>query len=377
MQTRFGGAAAFHIFVSAAGLVFERAEASTPLQAKPWRADAAAELLPEALTTSSHVKSASAAAPLAFAELDLNGDGVVSPSEFQAATSTGQLPRVAAGRQKLGSPQLIRGESHASATVSAAFAPAKATSVADHRPGKTARGTGDPPSTAKEVGTGAAPAAEEELPEDLHGSKVCRCVAPEFPERAYAGGGRTATITLDGKTVDVKYPDDIGSYCKAWDDGKYPGSCEEPSQIPGMHKGWCAARWCYVDPCECGLEPPPYYSYLHPRGSSSNSFYLPGATYKNRSLYYSYVACGTKDEFAKDDTVYGCADLTEEVCKLRPQCGWTGKLCLIKELFDLCKEPDTRSSAMRCTAGSTAWRRFLYALLAAGVAVSASSRSLT
>jgi hypothetical protein len=85
---------------------------------------------------------------------------------------------------------------------------------------------------------------------------------------------------VDGKTV--KYPADLGSHCEAWDEHVTPG-------CPGA--SWCSEKWCYVDPCNCNIDPLP-----------KQSDYLGDAEYQGHSIYFSYVTCGGTDSYSDSST---------------------------------------------------------------------------
>merc|ERR1719305_890099 len=80
----------------------------------------------------------------------------------------------------------------------------------------------------------------------------------------------------------VAYPSDLGTKCDSWDDDRYTNACEDGGE-PGKGNGWCAQKWCYVDPCNCeGVTP-------------KKSSYVLDASYKGNPLYYSYETCGSDD----------------------------------------------------------------------------------
>ena len=105
------------------------------------------------------------------------------------------------------------------------------------------------------------------------GSYSCPCIG-------IASLAGTVDLTID--KYSVSYPVDLGSYCSAWDDGLFPNACKHADESPGMGKGWCAEKWCYVDPCNCDVnELPGRASYIH------------GAKYQGRDVFYSYETCGS------------------------------------------------------------------------------------
>lgn len=99
-------------------------------------------------------------------------------------------------------------------------------------------------------------------------------------------------VNLSGDSL-VPYPADLGSRCEAWDDGRYPGSCQEGGQ-PGLGQEWCGQPWCFVDACNCHLD-------VLPKVSG----YLPGAQFRGRPVYYSYSTCGGKDYFTQNMKSWG------------------------------------------------------------------------
>mmetsp|Transcript_73776 Transcript_73776/g.130303 ORF Transcript_73776/g.130303 Transcript_73776/m.130303 type:complete len:522 (+) Transcript_73776:60-1625(+) len=105
------------------------------------------------------------------------------------------------------------------------------------------------------------------------GNAACPCIGFDNVQ------GETL-IFMGGKFVN--YPGDLGSRCEAWDDGWEPDSCMA-GQLPGKGNGWCAQKWCYVDPRNCQLDTFP-----------SMSHYVPTARYKNMPLFWSYDTCGSK-----------------------------------------------------------------------------------
>merc|ERR1740138_164620 len=83
---------------------------------------------------------------------------------------------------------------------------------------------------------------------------------------------------------------DVGAQCEAWDNGRFKDACENSAQVPGQGNGWCAQRWCWVDPCNCDLPEPAIKSESFHYGKS-----------QGRPMYYSYATCGSEDlGFVKD-----------------------------------------------------------------------------
>lgn len=101
-----------------------------------------------------------------------------------------------------------------------------------------------------------------------YGSDACQCVGVE-------NLNANTTVSIDGADVADIYPASLGSSCQAWDEGKYPGSCDTASP-----EDWCSQPWCYVDVEKCVVDSGPF-----------ESAYLPNGGYHGGSLYYSYVTC--------------------------------------------------------------------------------------
>lgn len=104
-------------------------------------------------------------------------------------------------------------------------------------------------------------------PEPQFGMEGCRCVGLT---------GITGTIMLTIKGESVKFPLDVGSSCKAWDDEHVP-ECKGDAAKPA----YCTRKWCNVDPCSCDL-------------GMLRSFFQ-GAMYQGRPLFISYRTCGETD----------------------------------------------------------------------------------
>jgi hypothetical protein len=139
-----------------------------------------------------------------------------------------------------------------------------------------------------------------------------------------AGGPATGQLSkLHFPQKVTKYPADTGGTCDAWDNGRHP-ACkdEDPSKRPE----WCENKWCYVDPCSCDLDVPPKVS-----------FYVPGATFQNIPIYYSYSTCGSNDTWTAKYHKDACVNQkSATACGKLDKCHWTGKNCLGKELVGHC-----------------------------------------
>merc|ERR1719183_3478666 len=77
------------------------------------------------------------------------------------------------------------------------------------------------------------------------------------------------------------YPRNFGTSCEAWDNGRYPGFCTSDGK-PGKGKGFCAEKWCYIDPCTCENGEPMRADY-----------WLRYSKFKGKPLFYSYKTCGS------------------------------------------------------------------------------------
>eukprot|EP00746_Dinoflagellata_sp_MGD_P165381 gnl/MRDRNA2_/MRDRNA2_94606_c0_seq1.p1 gnl/MRDRNA2_/MRDRNA2_94606_c0~~gnl/MRDRNA2_/MRDRNA2_94606_c0_seq1.p1 ORF type:complete len:1140 (+),score=216.23 gnl/MRDRNA2_/MRDRNA2_94606_c0_seq1:110-3529(+) len=151
-----------------------------------------------------------------------------------------------------------------------------------------------------------------------YGDPACSCVGIDNVE-----GKRM--VRLDERTT-AAYPVDLGASCQAWDDGRSLLGCMS-GQDPGKGKGWCAQKWCYVDPCKCDISTLP-----------KTSLYLPGATYQGKPIYYSYATCGAKDMFTVNRKEACVNQMTEAACDAFPKCGWHEGRCMGKELIGTCQK---------------------------------------
>lgn len=115
-----------------------------------------------------------------------------------------------------------------------------------------------------------------------YGDTKCPCIGFDNID-----GETMAEVNVGhGRKVQVSYPADLGARCENWDDNRYPG-CRE-GEFPGPGKGFCAQSWCYVDPCQCGIDVLPKLSA-----------FTPDATYRGKPLFWSYESCGGSDMFTK------------------------------------------------------------------------------
>jgi len=108
------------------------------------------------------------------------------------------------------------------------------------------------------------------------------------------------TVVVNG-TLKVEYPADLGAHCATWDNGLEPVSCQD-GQDPGEGNGWCAQKWCFVDPCNCNIP-------VKPKTSS----YLPDGTYQGKPIFYSYATCSGVDTW-NDDQAVPMTEAEESLC---------------------------------------------------------------
>lgn len=184
--------------------------------------------------------------------------------------------------------------------------------------------------------------------EKEYGKDGCHCIGIDEQD------GKTMVKAGD-KTM--PYPADVGASCSAWDEHRHP-DCTGP-EAPS----WCKEKWCYVDPCTCGLKTPP-----------QESVYLPESTFQGRPIYYSYTACGSTDHFTETQGSTACTlhkdskscndDNNERWCE------WESarKVCLGKELTAVCGEVGGSGGFAKSGAGPS--RARAAALAAAGCSAS-------
>lgn len=132
-------------------------------------------------------------------------------------------------------------------------------------------------------------------------------------------------VRLNNVTT-AAYPEDVGASCQAWDNGRNFLGCM-PGQDPGKDKGWCAQKWCYVDPCNCHIPVTP-----------KTSPYLPGATFQGKHIFYSYATCGGTDTFTASRKEACVNQETEKDCSGLSKCSWHDGKCMGEELVGVCKK---------------------------------------
>merc|ERR1711879_630415 len=69
------------------------------------------------------------------------------------------------------------------------------------------------------------------------GNEDCSCVQLPDDVLRKEVAGFTGEVNADG----------FGATCDAWYNGRYE-KCDNRTDGPGLHKGLCQERWCYVDP---------------------------------------------------------------------------------------------------------------------------------
>jgi len=112
------------------------------------------------------------------------------------------------------------------------------------------------------------------LEADPTGNAQCPCVNVDLSSKTVPGGLK---VTIQG--TNVVYPTGLGSACRDWDAGRYPGACTT------RNEPWCAQKWCYVDPCNCNI------AGALPKMAT----YLTDVQRNGKPLYLSYATCGSSD----------------------------------------------------------------------------------
>jgi len=158
-------------------------------------------------------------------------------------------------------------------------------------------------------------ACNTERTSPLLGTEGCRCIG-------IANQPGETMVKIGGEMK--PYPADTGASCQAWDETRHPACLA--SEPPG----WCAQSWCYVDPCECGLE-------TSPKVSS----YLPDAKVEGKRVYYSYATCDSLDMWTEEHHEAACVNQqSEDACGEMEKCAWTGTKCLGREAAGDCMTPE-------------------------------------
>eukprot|EP00929_Paragymnodinium_shiwhaense_P013382 TRINITY_DN121243_c0_g1_i1.p1 TRINITY_DN121243_c0_g1~~TRINITY_DN121243_c0_g1_i1.p1 ORF type:complete len:2145 (-),score=544.07 TRINITY_DN121243_c0_g1_i1:84-6518(-) len=146
---------------------------------------------------------------------------------------------------------------------------------ADDSGGADATGTEAQPSTAN---SGLWSQTGENPAQGGAGKDACPCVG------LAAKGTLETGIKVAGSSSFVKYPIEVGSGCKAWDQSYHPDCKHEDV---AKRPAWCPQAWCFVDPCNCNLT-----------DAYRRSTIFPGATYQGKALAYSYTTCDAPDLLA-------------------------------------------------------------------------------
>jgi len=77
------------------------------------------------------------------------------------------------------------------------------------------------------------------------GESNCPCMSINVGDRQK----ENSTLVTIGVKV-VPYPVGLtAGTCDSWDEGRYPGACDNRDA-----PSWCEKKWCYVDPCNCDTE---------------------------------------------------------------------------------------------------------------------------
>lgn len=155
----------------------------------------------------------------------------------------------------------------------------------------------------------------------IYGDTLCPCIG-----LAHTKGETTADC---GGGTTIQYPTEFGSSCQTWDASRHP-DCETGTDSnftsDGESPAWCSQPWCFVDPCKCNIPDMPQVSTC-----------LPGSTYQDHPVYYSYSTCGGKDEWTGDMHAEACVNqYTQGDCMVREKCAWDGLQCYGKEIKQHC-----------------------------------------
>ena len=139
-------------------------------------------------------------------------------------------------------------------------------------------------------------------------------------------------------------PLDVGTKCEAWDDGVSPDCLDDAASDPGRLKGYCARKWCFIDPYNCNVYAPPFVQ----------SAVIPDATFDQMPLYYSYAACGDEDRYSLIETNNCLVEPLAQTCKARDDCIWWAdkRLCMDKIAHLKCTTPVNCSKRTLCPSPS-------------------------
>jgi len=149
-----------------------------------------------------------------------------------------------------------------------------------------------------------------------YGEKKCPCIGLDDVDG-------NMMMTVNAKQV--SYPLGLG-HCDAHDNNRHDDCLT--GATPGPNKGYCAQRWCYVDPCNCDIPKTPVVSGL-----------LPTATYQGNPVYFSYATCGGVDEWTESQHKTACVNQKSAGdCQAQDKCAWNGQRCAGKEVMGQCKK---------------------------------------
>lgn len=150
-----------------------------------------------------------------------------------------------------------------------------------------------------------------------YGNSDCRCVGLDKV---------TGEISINAAGSQIAFPGDLGAHCEAWDDKRHP-SCSDSDE----GADWCKQPWCFVDPCRCSIPTLPKISS-----------YMPNASFRGRTVYYSYATCGGTDTWTANNSEFACQNIkTQEKClAASTKCLWAKGRCGGKDLMGNCTEED-------------------------------------
>jgi hypothetical protein len=154
--------------------------------------------------------------------------------------------------------------------------------------------------------------------EKKYGKEECKCIGIDNLD------GTTLIRPGPGEPL-KEFPADVGARCYNWDERYHP-DCKGASPPE-----WCLMKWCFVDPCTCGLKTPP-----------KETHYLDEGMYSGRPLYYSHSTCGNEATTDNPQGDHVCVQYKDKKsCESEEHeewCEWEEQrqVCLGEELFALC-----------------------------------------
>jgi len=157
-----------------------------------------------------------------------------------------------------------------------------------------------------------AEACEHPAPVSVIGEEACPCVG-------ISNISGTVQASISNHLYD--YPAELGSSCEAWDEGVHPLCLGSPMPY------WCKQRWCYVDPCSCKIDVVP-----------KRLTFVPGATFQDRPLFYSYRTCGEVDTYSSEENDEACPTRPSQYqCKQMNHCRWVESSgCVHQDILAVC-----------------------------------------